>query len=197
MDTQNSSYPHSDGVNVNYNASGNRGQVSASRNGKELKKKNLKKMAKKNGIREKIIVDIIDDDISKVEHISDKEMRDYNKDYQEFLKKAHTADPIDPLNNVMVANIQDYLKFSEDGAPAMVYYSNNLKIPLLTLKKGSEVKPHSDITGIYSVLEGKGTIQVGMKDYKISKGSLIHVPKGVIRAISCEEDLKIMAIHVS
>jgi len=159
--------------------------------------KNLEKIAKKNGIAEKIIVDVVDEEISSVDSIGDEEMERYNKEYEEFLKNGNASVPIFPVNEVMVTNIKDYLKFSTDNIPSMVYYSEKLKIPLLTLKRGGEIRPHSDSTGIYYVLRGEGTIRIGMKNYAVTEGSIILVPKGVVRSISTEEGLTLMAIHIT
>jgi len=163
----------------------------------DLREKNLKKLAKKNNMREKIIVDVIDDDITRVDSMSSEEMDEYNRDYDLFMNRARGSMPMYPVEKVMVANIKDYLRYSSDSHPAMVYFSDEMKIPLITLDNGSEIKPHSSSIGIYYILEGKGSIKVGMKNFAIQPGSLIHVPKGVIRSIQCDDSLKIMAIHIS
>ncbi|MCK4615154.1 MAG: cupin domain-containing protein [Thermoplasmata archaeon] len=164
---------------------------------KSLKEKNLQRIAKKNGIQEEIIVDVVDEDISNVDSIAENEMEEYNREYEEFLKKGKASVPFYPIDKVMVANIQDYLKFSKDNAPSVVYYSDNLKIPLLTLRKGGRVKPNTDSTGVYYIIDGKGIMKIGMKNYTISKGSLIHVPKGVVHSIESDDTLTLMAIHIS
>jgi len=191
------SKPFVNGVNSEKGIPEKRGRVLSPRGNHDPKEKNLKKLAKKNNMREKIIVDVIDDDISRVDNMSPEEMDEYNREYEHFMTRAKNSMPIYPVEKVMVANIQDYLKYSKDNNPAMVFFSEDLKIPLLTIDNGSEMKPHSNSTGIYYILEGKGTIRVGMKNYAIHPGSLIHVPKGVIRSIQCEDSLKIMAIHIS
>lgn len=163
----------------------------------DRKEKILKKMAKKINMREKIIVDVIDDDISGVDSIPPEELDEYNREYDLFMSRARESMPMYPVEKVMVANIKDYLRYSSDNHPAMVYFSDELKIPLITLDNGSEINPHSSSTGIYYILEGKGSFQVGMKNFAIQPGSLIHVPKGVVRSIQCDDSLKIMAIHLS
>lgn len=162
-----------------------------------LKEKNLLRIAKKNNMREKIILDVIDDDITSVDGVTREEMEAYNREYETFMAEAQSSMPVYPEQKVMVANILDYLRYSEDGHPAMLYYSDDLKIPLITLDSGNEIKPHSDSTGLYYVLEGEGTITVGMKHYAVRGGSLIHVPSGIIRSIRCQDAMKIMAIHLS
>ena len=197
MEITNEIDPLNNGVTGNDLPSGKRARVLASRDHNDPKEKNLKKLAKRNNLRETIIVDVIDEDIFRADTISEEELESYNKDYEEFMKRGRTPMPTYPVQKIMVTNIQDYLKFSKDNHPAMVYFSDDLKIPLLTLDNGSEVRPHSDSIGIYYILEGRGTIKVGMKNYAINQGSLIHVPKGVIRSIHCEDALKIMAVHIS
>lgn len=196
MRMANDSEPQPNGLNSESVAPEDRARVVPPEGMNDLKEKNLKRIAKKINMREKIIVDVIDD-ISTVEIVPPEEMEAYNKEYEQFMAEARSSMPIYPVQQVMVANIDDYLKYSEDGHPAMVFFSEDLKIPLITLEGGNEIRPHSDSIGIYYVLEGKGTINVGMKNYSIKAGSLIHVPKGVIRSIECEDPLKIMAIHIS
>ncbi len=191
------SKPLISGVNSEQGIPEKRGRVLSPKGTNGPKEKNLEKLAKKNNMRETIIVDVIDDDISRVDNMSPEEMDEYNREYEQFMKRAKDSMPVYPVEKVMVANIKDYLRYSRDNSPAMVFFSDDLKIPLLTLDNGSEMKPHSNTIGIYYILEGKGTIRVGMKNYSIHPGSLIHVPKGVIRSIQCEDSLKIMAIHIS
>jgi len=197
MDTENESKPRLNRANNDSAAPDRRAGVLAPKGSDDPKEKNLEKIAKKIQLREKIIVDVIDEDITRVDNISNEEMEAYNKEYDEFMERGTATMPQYPVEKVMVANIRDYLKFSKDNHPAMVYFSDDLKIPLLNLSNGSEVKPHSDSTGIYYVIEGKGTIRVGMKNFCIVPGSLIHIPRGVVRSIICEDSLKIMAIHIS
>lgn len=173
-----------------------RARVAAPNGDYDPREKILKKIAKKNNMRERIIVDVIDDDISGMDSIPPEEMDEYNREYDLFMSSARESMPMYPVDKVMVANIGDYLRYSSDRHPAMVYFSDELKIPLITLDNGSEIKPHSSSTGIYYILEGKGSIQVGMKNFAIQPGSLIHVPRGVIRSIQCDDSLKIMAIHI-
>lgn len=197
MDITNDSEALVNGVSNEQVASEKGARVLSPEGIEDPKEKNLKRIAKKMNMREKIIVNVIDDDITRVDTMSPEEMEEYNREYEQFMAKARTSMPIYPVEKVMVANIQDYLRYSRDSDPAMVYFSDDLKIPLLTLNNGNEIKPHSSSTGIYYVLEGRGSIRIGMKNYAIRQGSLIHVPKGVIRSIQCEDSLKIMAIHIS
>ncbi len=196
MDTMGSSEPALSGVESKTIVPG-KGNRQFPINGKDIKEKALKKIAKKTGIMEKIIVDVIDEDISYVDDVAESEMEEYNKQYEDFLKKGKSTAPLNPIDKVMVANIEGYRKFSKDNIPAMVYYSDNLNIPLLTLEKGGRVKPQTDSTGIYYVIEGKGTMNIGMKNFGINKGSLIHVPKGVIHSIESEDTMTVMAIHIT
>jgi quercetin dioxygenase-like cupin family protein len=189
--------PQPDGLNDQSSVPEERTRVLHSNGSNELKEKNLRRIAKKINMREKIIVDVIDDDITRVDTVSPEEMEAYNKEYEHFMSDARASMPVYPGEKVMVANLEDYLRYSQDGHPAMVYYSDDMKIPLITLEGGSDMRPHSDSTGIYYVLAGKGTISVGMKSFAVRPGSLIHVPRGVIRSIECEDPMKIMAIHLS
>lgn len=197
MDIANGTDSHIAGVESDTVAPDRRARVLAPEGSDSLKEKNLKRIAKKNQMRERIIVDVIDEDITNVDTISNEEMEAYNKEYEAFMKRGRESMPINPVEKVMVANIEEYFRFSKDNHPAMVFFSEDLKIPLLTLDAGSEMRPHSDSTGIYYVIEGRGSIRIGMKNYGVSRGSLIHVPKGLVRSIHCEDTLKIMAIHVS
>lgn len=95
-----------------------------------------------------------------------------------------------------VIDVKGFAKCSPGAfMPTIAHVSPGLKLPVICIMPGQEIPPHPGATGMFYVLEGKGTFTDGDEKVEISAGSLVIVPKGGIRGIRPSEKLILFAVH--
>lgn len=95
-----------------------------------------------------------------------------------------------------VVDVKSTAKCSDGPfAPTIAHISPGIKLPVICIMPGQEIPPHPGATGMFYVLEGKGTFTDGDEKVEISAGSLVIVPKGGVRGIRPSEKLVLFAVH--
>ncbi|MCP5002989.1 MAG: cupin domain-containing protein [Planctomycetes bacterium] len=96
-----------------------------------------------------------------------------------------------------IIKLKEKVTFSNQFSPQILYVSPDLKVPLICLEAGQEIPPHPSGTGIFCVLEGKGSMVVENEEVSISPGQIVIAPKGSKRGIKGVENVVALAFHVS
>ncbi|NLG28929.1 MAG: cupin domain-containing protein [Chloroflexi bacterium] len=93
-------------------------------------------------------------------------------------------------------NVND-LGFAPGGARLTpVAEAEGLRCLLICLYAGEAVEPCKMLrTVLYVVLEGRGSLQVSDEAMPLVSGSVAIVPKGLVRCIRAEEQMRILAVQ--
>ena len=93
-------------------------------------------------------------------------------------------------------DLAEKASFSEQFAPQILKASPGYKIPLICMKPGQEIPPHSGGTGVFYIVSGKGVMTVEGQDVEIQAGNMILIDEGESRGIRATEMLMAFAVHI-
>ena len=93
-------------------------------------------------------------------------------------------------------DLTEKASFSEQFAPQILKVSPNYKIPLICMKPGQEIQPHSGGTGVFFIVSGKGVMTVEGQEVKVQAGNMIVIDKGESRGIRATETMMAFAVHI-
>jgi len=69
-------------------------------------------------------------------------------------------------------------------------------LALIYLNEGQEIPPHPEgYDVVFYVIDGEGTITVGVEQFEVTEGSLIYSPKNMNRGIKCVRKLSLLGIR--
>ncbi len=93
--------------------------------------------------------------------------------------------------------LREKIQFNEQFRPQILCASPDVKVPMICLEPGQEIPAHPSGTGVFYVVEGKGTMFLDGEEINLSKGKVIVVPEGSERGIRSIERLVAIAVHIS
>lgn len=83
------------------------------------------------------------------------------------------------------------------AAPKPLVETDRVRALLLNLTVGESVGPcEMPTTVLYYVIRGQGHLRVGDEQTGIRDGSLAVVPAGVVRTVSADEPMRVLAVQV-
>ncbi len=91
--------------------------------------------------------------------------------------------------------LSERIQFGPMFQPQIVRNANGLKVPLICMEPGQFIPPHPGGTGVFYIMEGKGTMTIEGKEVAVSAGDMIFIEKGEARGIKAVEKLIAFAIH--
>ena len=94
-------------------------------------------------------------------------------------------------------DLTERANFTEQFAPQILKKSPNYKIPLICMKAGQEIPPHSSGTGIFYIVSGKGVMTVEGQEVEVQAGNMILVDKEESRGIRATETMMAFAVHIT
>lgn len=93
--------------------------------------------------------------------------------------------------------LPERVQFNEKFRPQILCVSPEMKVPMICLEPGQEIPAHPSGTGVFYILEGKGTMFLDGEEISLSKGKVVVVPEGSERGIRGIERLVAVAIHIN
>ena len=93
-------------------------------------------------------------------------------------------------------DLTEKASFSEQFAPQILKASPDYKIPLICMKPGQEIQPHSGGTGVFYVVSGKGVMTVEGQEVEVQAGNMILIDKDESRGIRATETMMAFAVHI-
>ena len=93
-------------------------------------------------------------------------------------------------------DLTEKVSFPEQFAPQILKVSPNYKIPLICMKPGQEIQPHSGGTGVFYIVSGKGVMTVEGQEVEVQAGNMIVIDKGESRGIRATETMMAFAVHI-
>jgi quercetin dioxygenase-like cupin family protein len=93
-------------------------------------------------------------------------------------------------------DLTERASFSEQFAPQILKVTPNYKVPLICMKPGQEIPPHSSGTGIFYIVSGKGVMTVDGQEVEVQAGNMVFVDKGESRGIRATETMMAFAVHI-
>ncbi len=93
--------------------------------------------------------------------------------------------------------LREKVLFNEQFRPQILCASPDAKVPMICLEPGQEIPVHPSGTGVFYVVEGKGTMFLDGEEISLSKGKVVVAPEGSERGIRSIERLVAIAVHIS
>ena len=93
-------------------------------------------------------------------------------------------------------DLTEKASFSEKFTPQILKASPNYKIPMICMKPGQEIQPHSGGTGVFYIVSGKAVMTVDGAEVKVQAGNMILIDEGESRGIRATEMLTAFAVHI-
>jgi quercetin dioxygenase-like cupin family protein len=93
-------------------------------------------------------------------------------------------------------DLTEKASFAEQFAPQILKVSPNYKIPLICMKPGQEIQPHSGGTGVFYIVSGKGVMTVEGQEVEVQAGNMIVIDKGESRGVRATETMMAFAVHI-
>lgn len=100
------------------------------------------------------------------------------------------------MSNYICTNFEAEKEFSEGRFnPKSIYDSGEMKVILAYFKEGQFIPVHSpNIDVALFIIEGEGEVVAGDKSFKVKKGDLVVVPKGMARGIKALSALSVLHV---
>lgn len=100
------------------------------------------------------------------------------------------------MKNYIRTNFEAEREFGERMFnPKTIYDSGQLKVILAYFKEGQFIPVHSpDIDVALFIIEGEGEVVAGNEDFKVKKGDLVVVPRGLARGIRALSALSVLHV---
>lgn len=93
-------------------------------------------------------------------------------------------------------NLTEKASFSEQFAPQILKVSPTYKVPLISMKPGQEILPHSGGTGVFYIVSGKGVMTVDGQEIEIQEGNMVLIDEVESRGIRATETMMAFAVHI-
>jgi quercetin dioxygenase-like cupin family protein len=99
---------------------------------------------------------------------------------------------------IYYADARQQVRYTPDPPqPQFVLDSDHATVVLAGLEAGQRIPVHPEGLAVYTILEGKGAMQVGDEEYALAPGALVVVPAGMGRGILAETRLSFVAAKFS
>ncbi|MEN8258819.1 MAG: cupin domain-containing protein [Thermodesulfobacteriota bacterium] len=101
-----------------------------------------------------------------------------------------------PLAGSSVAKLTQAIDYSGKGfAKKPIFKGENYVIILFAFQKGQELKAHTiAIDAFVQVLEGTAVVAIDGKEYEVSAGEKISLPKKLSHALTAKENFKMLLV---
>jgi quercetin dioxygenase-like cupin family protein len=95
---------------------------------------------------------------------------------------------------IYYADARQQVRYTPEGPqPQFVLDVDQTKIVLAGLEPGQRIPTHPEAMGLYTILEGTGSMQVGEEVFPLSPGTVVVVPAGMARGVVAETRLSFVA----
>ncbi len=95
---------------------------------------------------------------------------------------------------IYYADARQQVEYRPEGPqPQFVLDGDQTKVLLAGLEPGQRIPVHPEGMALYTILEGRGSMQVGEEEFPLGPGAVIIVPAGAARGMIAETRLSFVA----